>query len=133
MRAPIPTPSAPVIPASTAGRPLPPTSDGPSASQRIAATMTKGPTSGDRFTEANVAALFSGCPRGSWAVHRLPEPAPAIPVRDGQATVAAERLGRDLDPRRGLPALVLGPVDHGHHPLRKRRIRPRRDDLLGRA
>ena len=48
---------------------------------------------------------------------------------DGQAAVAAERLGRDLDAGRGLTALVLVDVDHAHDALDRRLVVAQGDDL----
>ena len=46
-----------------------------------------------------------------------PASAAAVRVRDRHPPVAAERARRDLDPRRRLAALVLGPVDEREHAL----------------
>src|SRR5690242_9469959 len=54
-------------------------------------------------------------------------------VRDRGAAVAAERLRPQLDPRRGLAALVLGAVDHPQRALDDLRVEAVLRELLTRA
>src|SRR5262245_50863600 len=68
--------------------------------------------------------------RGTYAQIRRISAAPL--VRDRQAPIAAERLRPKLDPRRSLPALVLGAVDHRQRAVDDLRVEPVSGQVLTR-